>query len=301
MDAAKKMSIAKKAAIVTVLEYMNKIAIANQEEALSFEEMSEVSARADKMIPDETVATADSPTLVSKIIESVSQAAAEIEESSALAAAGAPALKVKPEDMGIVPIGAGSILKEVLQNPHANTGGVLMSPEINITQSNLLTGGEKDRVIEKLSTLGWEEVVNLAKTANSEQDIINSLQGENVMNSRQLEQVSIKLASLAGELLKIATGDATIVTGQGVASKILDNATAAPMQNNTAAGTVESTGATEEVNAAAIAKATEEKNLMKDTTPAETVADAGIKDNPAHKVSAVTDLRSLIAKHRSKK
>jgi len=295
MDVKTKFGIAKKAMIVTTIEYLNKIAIANQEEALSLDEISEVAARADEMIVDEAIATADNPTLTSKILESVNKAAEEIQ-----AGLEKKPLRIRPEDQGVIPIGSGSVLKEILTNPNTNTGGIELAPAVNISQANLLNGGVKKQLENKLSSLDWKNIVNIAKNASSDQELLNILNGDINMNRKQLEQVSIKLASLAGELLKIAT-DSNVETGAGTASAILANATSSNMQNNTANGVVGEVSATTDVPQATIQKAIEDPNLLKDKTPEQMVAQEGIKDNPVKKGAGLTDLRSIIAKHKTRK
>ena len=294
MNTERKLEIAKLAAITTTVEYLQKIALATggQEEALSDGAIASVVARADKKIPDSVVATADSPQLVSKIISSIKEATEDMEKEGLT-----PAPKVSPEDLGIVPVGAGSVMRTVMTDANANAGGVEITPEVRISDFNLATdeNNELSTIEAKLANLDWQNLTNIVKEAKTKEEIINTITGGTKMSNKNLEQVAIKLASIAGELLKVATGDA-------VSSEIAKETSEAEQKNN--GGEVSNVANIEaEVPAAKITNLAQDSNKTKDTNVAETIADAGIKANPTRDKKANSSplsLKELIAKHASK-
>jgi len=294
MKTEQKLEIAKLAAITTTVEYLQKIALATggQEEALSDGAIAEVVARADKKIPDSVVATADSPQLVSKIISSIKEATEEMEQEGVKLPP-----KVSPEDLGIVPVGAGSVMRTVMTDANANSGGVEITPEVKISDFNLATdeNNELSTIEAKLANLDWQSLTNIVKQAQTQEEVINTIKGGTRMSNKNLEQVAMKLASLAGELLKVATGDA-------ISAELAAETSEAEQKNNGSAIS-NATNIEAEVPAAKINELAQDSDRFKDTTEAKTIADAGIKSNPTRDKKANSSplsLKELIAKHASR-
>jgi len=205
LTSQQQLKVAKLTAIVTCVEYLNKFAEMNQEQILSDDEVAELVNRVDDKIPDESITTMDSEILKGEIIKQIANTAKELEEAQS----GQTVVpSVTPADLHVQNIGSGTIIQEVARNPHANTGGVQLTPGVPVIETNLLTTNNQSGE-NKMAT-------KVAKSREFE------------ILRYELANNNVKMATLASALIKLAEEVSENSTSE--VDKTKDSATTTEMQ-----------------------------------------------------------------------
>ena len=226
---------AKMAAILTVATYINKVAELAGEKTLTDEQVVQVSVRAGEELPDSIATTLDNPAVTAGIIQKLTDASME------LANAEPKTPSVTPENVELKNIGDGQILQQVAGNPHANTGGIEIKPDVHIIETELFTGkkaGQNPQQIEEIAMSvterefrdlqakvagigeGMKEIVAaITKLASDEVTAVAdpAKQGNNPTTGEAVKTVETPAAGVAA-----LTADTTVISKDGLPPDLKD-------------------------------------------------------------------------------
>ena len=205
LNSYQQLKVAKLTAITTVVEYLQKVAEMNQEEILSDKEVSELVNRVDDKIPDEAITTMDNEILKTEIIKQIANTAKEFED---LQSGNSIVPSVTPADLHVQNIGAGTVIQEVANNPHANTGGVQVTPAVPIIETNLLTTNNQSGEMKMANKIASSREFEILKY--------------------ELANNNVKMATIASALIKLA--ETVVENSTSAADSIQDSATTTSMQ-----------------------------------------------------------------------